>query len=109
MSNSAIASECAANQGKFWEMHDSIFSTKVIPDSVVLFRMAKNLKLNMNTFGNDFKNKSISDKIKDNLLRLESVGIYGTPTIMINNHLVFNSSSVNEIEKILKDEIAKGD
>jgi protein-disulfide isomerase len=109
VSNSAIASECAANQGKFWEMHDSIFSTKVIPDSVVLFRMAKNLKLNMNTFGNDFKNKSISDKIKDNLLRLESVGIYGTPTIMINNHLVFNSSSVNEIEKILKDEIAKGD
>lgn len=109
VSNSAIASECAANQGKFWEMHDSIFSTKVIPDSVSLFRMAKNLKLNMNAFGNDFKNKGISVKIKDNLLKLESAGIYGTPTIMINNHLVFNSSSLNEIVKILKDEIAKED
>ncbi len=101
VSNSAIASECAANQGKFWEMHDSIFKPKLIPDSVALFRMAKNLKLDMNTFGNDFKNKSISDKIHDNLLKLESAGIYGTPTIMINDRLIFNSTSINEIENVL--------
>lgn len=107
VSNSAIASECAANQGKFWEMHDSIFKAKLIPDSVALFRMANNLELDMNTFSNDFKNKVISEKIMDNLLKLESAGIYGTPTIMINNQLVFNSTSLDEIEKMLKEEIAK--
>jgi protein-disulfide isomerase len=105
VSNSAIASECAANQGKFWEMHDSIFNTKLVPDSVALFRMAKNLKLNMNTFSKDYKNKAISDRIMDNLLKLESAGIYGTPTIMINNRLIFNSTSLDEIEKMLKEEI----
>lgn len=109
VSNSAIASECASNQGKFWEMHDSIFNAKQIPDSVALFRIAKNLKLNMNTFGNDYKNKALSEKIMDNLLKLESAGIYGTPTIMINNQLVFNSTSLNEIENMLKEEIAKVD
>lgn len=109
VSNSAIASECAANQGMFWEMHDSIFSAKLIPDSVALYRMAKNLNLNMNTFDNDFKNKVLSDKIHDNLLKLESAGVYGTPTIMINNRLVFNSTSINEIEKMLKEEIEKTD
>ncbi|HAH24147.1 MAG TPA: hypothetical protein DCL77_10395, partial [Prolixibacteraceae bacterium] len=107
VSNSAIASECSSNQGKFWEMHDSIFNAKVIPDSVSLFRMAKNLKLDMNAFGIDFKNKAISEKIKDNLLKLESAGIYGTPTIMINDRLIFNSTSINEIEKMLKEEIEK--
>ncbi len=107
VSNSAIASECASNQDKFWEMHDSIFIAKLIPDSVALFRIAKNLNLNMNTFDNDFKNKALSDKIHDNLLKLESAGIYGTPTIMINNQLVFNSTSLNEIEKMLKEEIKK--
>ena len=45
----------------------------------------------------------------DNLLKLESAGIYGTPTIMINNQLVFNSTSLDEIEKMLKEEIAKAD
>lgn len=109
VSNSALASECAANQGKFWEMHDSIFSPKMIPDSIALFRMARNLKLDMSTFASDFKNKSISDKIKENLLKLESAGIYGTPTIMINNRLIFNSTSLNEIEKMLKEEIKKVD
>jgi protein-disulfide isomerase len=109
VSNSAIASECAGNQGKFWEIHDSIFNAKLIPDSVALFRMAKNLNLNMKTFDNDFKNKALSDKIHDNLLKLESAGIYGTPTIMINNQLVFNSTSLNEIEKMLKEEIEKAE
>ena len=107
VSNSAIASECASNQGKFWEMHDSIFNAKQIPDSVALFRIAKNLELNMNTFGNDFQDKALSEKIMDNLLKLESAGIYGTPTIMINNQLVFNSTSLNEIENMLKEEIEK--
>lgn len=90
VSNAAIASECASNQGKFWEMHDSIFNAKLIPDSVALFRMAKNLKLEMNTFGNEYKNKALSERIMDNLLKLKSAGIYGTPTVMINNQLVFN-------------------
>lgn len=109
VSNSAIASECAANQGKFWEMHDSIFRPKMIPDSVALFRMAKNLKLDMNSFAEDYKNKAISDKIHENLLKLESAGIYGTPTIMINNRLIFNNTSLGEIEKLLKEEIAKAE
>lgn len=109
VSNSAIASECAANQGKFWEMHDSIFKPKMIPDSVALFRMAKNLQLDMSRFATDYRNKDLSENIKANLYKLESAGVYGTPTIMINNQLVFNSTSLNEIENMLKEEIAKVD
>lgn len=90
-------------------MHDSIYNTKDIPDSVALFGIAKNLRLNMNTFSNDYNNKFISDKISDNLLKLGAAGIYGTPTIMINNHLIFNSTSLKEIEEILKEEISKVD
>lgn len=109
VSNSAIASECAANQGKFWEMHDSIFKPKMIPDSVALFRMAKNLQLDMSRFATDYRKKDLSENIKANLYKLESAGVYGTPTIMINNQLIFNSTSINEIEKMLKEEIAKAD
>lgn len=109
VSNSAVASECASNQGKFWEMHDSIFNTKLVPDSVTLFRIARNLNLDMNTFGNDYKDKALSERIMDNLLKLESAGIYGTPTIMINNQLVYNSTSLEEIEKMLNEEIEKVD
>jgi protein-disulfide isomerase len=107
VSKPAIASECANSQGKFWEMHDSIFNSKLLPDSIILFRMAKNMGLNMNGFKDDFGDKSVSVRIKDNLLKLESAGVYGTPTIMINNRLLFNSASINEIEKNLKEELEK--
>ncbi len=107
VSHSAIASECADNQSKFWEMHDSIFNSTYIPDSLALLRMAKNLKLDMNAFRKDFLNNALSEKIKENLIKLETAGIYGTPTIMINNRLIFNSTSINEIENMLKEEIEK--
>lgn len=109
VSNSALASECAASQGKFWEMHDSIFTPKMIPDSVALFRMARNLKLDMPRFSADYQNKALSESIKANLFKLNEAGIYGTPTIMINDRLIFNNTSVGEIENLLKEEIAKSE
>jgi protein-disulfide isomerase len=107
VSNSAIASECASNQGQFWAMHDSIFNFKIVPDTTELFHMAKNIGLNMESFRHDFFDKLISEKIKNNLSKLESAGIYGTPTIMINNHILFNSASIDGIKKTLNDELAK--
>lgn len=61
----------------------------------------------MDRFKNDFNNREIADKIEDNFYALESAGVYGTPTIMVNNRLIFNSSSIEEIEKTLQYEIKK--
>lgn len=105
ISHSAIASECASNQGKFWQMHDSIFAAKSIPDSTMLFEMAKNLNLNMNQFQRDYRSVEIKEKIRESMLKLESAGIYGTPTILINGRLIFNNSSLEEIESLLLQEL----
>jgi len=104
VSISAIASECAANQGMFWEMHDSIYNLKNIPDTTDLFRIAQNLNMDMQSFKEDFHSKVLYKKIKDNLHSIELVGIYGTPTILINGKIIFNSASLEEIEKIIDSE-----
>jgi predicted DsbA family dithiol-disulfide isomerase len=106
---SALATECANNQGKFWNFHDSIFSLTRIPDTTRLFKIAKSLDLNMTKFNNDFFEGKLSNKIEKSLLDVRSAGIYGTPTILINDKIIFNSSSVNEIVKILEDEIKRND
>jgi thiol-disulfide isomerase/thioredoxin len=102
VSVSAIAAECADNQGKFWEMHDSIFSKSKLLNKAELFAIAKNLKLDMKKFEIDFNSKAIADKLQNNIRLLDSYGIYGTPTIIINNRLIFNSKSLDEIEEMLK-------
>ena len=107
VSISAIASECAANQGKFWEMHDTIFNSKQIPDTTDLFQFALDMQLDMNAFNENFHDSGLVDKIEYNLYKLESAGIYGTPTIMINNRLIFNSASLEDIENMLQSEISE--
>lgn len=70
-------------------------------------RIAKNIKLSTNDFDKDLINESIKDRLEDNFERLSDAGIYGTPTIMINNKLVYNSSSIKDIEQMLIEEINK--
>jgi 2-hydroxychromene-2-carboxylate isomerase len=84
-----------------------VVNSEICRTPLALFRIAKNLKLDMNVFTKDFRNNALSVKIKENILKLESAGIYGTPTIMINNRLIFNSTSIYEIENTLKEEMEK--
>ncbi|QTE22134.1 DsbA family protein [Polaribacter cellanae] len=102
---SAIALESAGKQGKFWEMYDSIAFTKYLPEKIDLLKIAKNIDLNLEQFKSDLESENIKTALKDNFSKLNAAGIYGTPTIMINNKLIYNSSSIADIEKMLIEEI----
>mgnify|MGYP000347889160 CR=1 FL=1 len=104
---SAIALESSAKQGKFWNMYDSIAYNKDLPNEIDVLRIAKNIKLNISEFKKDIEGEDIKTALKNNFSKLDAAGIYGTPTIMINNKLVYNSSSIDDIEKMLIEEITK--
>lgn len=107
VSASAIACESASLQNKFWEMHDSIMHLSHTPDINDIFRIAQNMKLNMEKFKKDFSDSKINDAIENNLYLLDAAGIYGTPTILINNKPLFNSSSLDDLINTLEEELAK--
>jgi predicted DsbA family dithiol-disulfide isomerase len=100
---SARALQSAGNQGKFWEMYDSIAYSKYLPEKEDILKIAQNIQLNLTQFNNEIE---VTKKaLEDNFSKLNAAGIYGTPTIMINNKLIYNSSSMNDIEKVLIEEI----
>lgn len=101
---SSLASESAALQGKFWEMHDSLFLSPTFIDTAAIFRIAKNINLDINIFKRDFYSENLKNSIQNNLITILNLGIYATPTILINDKPVFNSSSFSEIENRLKEE-----
>jgi len=103
----AVASECAGKQNKFWEFYDAIFEMEHIPDTTELIVLADKLNLNIIKFNNDLKKRNIYDSIQTNIELLSKYGLYATPTILINNKLIFNSSSIEDIEQILLEEINK--
>jgi protein-disulfide isomerase len=109
VSVSARAAESASKQDRFWDMHAMLFQSKSVPDSNLVYNMAQELMLDMDVFNSDFKSSETYQQIYSNLKVIESAGVYGTPTILINNRPVFNSASFEDIEKRINDALANNE
>ncbi|MCX7987164.1 MAG: thioredoxin domain-containing protein [Bacteroidales bacterium] len=95
----SIAAECAYLQNKFEIMHDSLFALTSIADSASIFRIAKNIGLDIVQFAKDYQNKKIFEKVNENILKLRNKKIETTPLIVINNKVFngpFNESALEQ-------------
>ncbi len=80
----AEATECADDQGKFWEMHDKIFetqatwsnSTDIVP---TLKQYAADLKLNTSMFNTCLDSSKYKDEVAKDLADGSASGVNGTP------------------------------
>lgn len=104
---SALALEAADNQGKLWEFHDTILEKEELIEERQFFKIAEELNLDIERFSKDFKSDEKMKTLEENFKKLEKKGIYGTPTILINNRMVYNSFSYEEIEEMLEREIGR--
>ena len=97
----ARASEAAAKQGKFWEMHDKLYSTwnewkgdnKSAQSKFEAY--AEQLGLDMNKFKEDYLSEEVADRINSDASSASKVGAEGTPTFLLNGQIV-ELSSVSE-------------
>lgn len=85
----AIAAEAAAQQGKFWEMHDKLFAeqsvwSKSSTPSAYFEQYAKDLGLDVSLFKTHLQSSIISDAIKDSFNEARSRELTGTPTFFLN-------------------------
>jgi len=82
--HAAEAAEGAANQGRFWEMHDSLFEHQHALDDEHLRQYAATLGLDMDAFNQDMAQHRYAGKIENDLLGGVQSGVPGTPTFFIN-------------------------
>lgn len=87
----ATASEAAGKQGKFWEMHDVLFSRQLdwadkTPYAFKndLMEYAEDLGLNVEQFKVDMNDTSLLDLINKDKIAGEKIPVEATPTILIN-------------------------
>jgi protein-disulfide isomerase len=90
---SANAAMCAAEQGYFWEYHDTLFANQVTEDASLfsnerLAIMAQNLNLDMTAFNQCFKETRYASNIRNDISQGQSMRITGTPSIFVNGTLV---------------------
>jgi NhaA family Na+:H+ antiporter len=81
----AQASEAAAAQGKFWEMHDILFEHQGELDRSHLIEYAEELSLDVDRFKEELDNDLYSDRVKKDFESGLESGVTGTPSFFINN------------------------
>ncbi len=80
----AEASEAAADQGAFWEMHDLLLDHQdaLRPDDLIGY--ARKLGLDVDRFTNDLGTHSGAARVAEDIDSADLSGVSGTPTFFIN-------------------------
>ncbi|HSS19633.1 MAG TPA: thioredoxin domain-containing protein [Pyrinomonadaceae bacterium] len=89
----ARASEAAALQGKFWEMHDMIYETQkewenLFDTRPVFEGYATKIGLNLDKFRADSSSDIVEQRINRDGIRGHSLNVKGTPTVFLNGREV---------------------
>ena len=98
---SAEASECAAEQGKFWEMHDMLFANQTALDVASLKKYAGQLGLNQSQFDGCVDSGKYTAKVNAQAAEAQAAGITGTPGTFVNDQLVKGAYPVTTFQQII--------
>lgn len=84
----AEASECAAEQGKFWEFAEGLFKNQSKLGKDFYSELALAIGLNTNQFENCLSSRKYKDKVEADYQEGIKAGVRGTPASFVNGELV---------------------
>lgn len=98
---SALASECANEQGMFWEYADALFENQDQLGDAYFKSLAKDLGMKTSQFNDCYDTAKYQDVIDADVASGRAAGVSGTPATFINGVLVAgsNGSSVGAAPK----------
>lgn len=108
----AEASECANEQGKFWEYHDYLYSHQGAENSGAFSKdklegFAQSLGLNADQFKTCLESEKYAQKVKDDLVDGQKAGVNGTPATFVNGQLVSGAQPYANFKSIIDAELSK--
>lgn len=86
--DAAQASECAADQGKFWEFVDIAFENQESLSPQALDQWGEELDLDMDLYGRCRDSKIKRDLVQASYDEGRELGVTGTPTFFVNGQRV---------------------
>lgn len=102
---SAEASLCANDQGKFWEMHDTLFANQKALGVEDLKKHAATLKLDTKKFNACLDSGEKAAIVKADMADGSKVGVTGTPAFFINGIMLSGAQPFSEFKSIIDDEL----
>ncbi len=102
----AVATEAAARQGKFWEMHDIIFENQKTLSPERFLEFARSLGLDMELFQKDIADEALLNKARKDFESGMRSGVNRTHTFFVNGKKFNGDWSKDQLLQYLKCELA---
>lgn len=103
----AEASECADEQGKFWEYHDKLFANQQYLGIVDLKQYAKDLGLDSAKFDQCLDSGKYASEVQKDFQDGQSYGVSGTPTFFVNDIQIVGAQPFSVFKQAIEAELAK--
>ncbi len=110
-----LASECAKEQGKFWDFHDAIYNAEQAEENAgkqsensgnltkaFFVQTAKNLGMDVNKFTTCYDNKDGQAALDQYAKDMQAAGVQGTPTVFIDGTQLQNPFDITQYQAIIK-------
>ena len=105
------AALAAAEQGKYWEMHDKLFDNykdfKANAQDMKSFgaKLAQEIGLDVEKFKADFDKPDFEKMIQDDMALGNKIGVRGTPHFFINGVRISGAQPLEKFEEIFKTQL----
>jgi protein-disulfide isomerase len=108
----AEAARCAGDQGKYWEMHDLLFTkqdewTPKQDIKTNLTTYAQKIDLNITEFSSCLSSGKYTAAVKEDFALGESVGVSGTPSFFINGKMLVGAQPFASFKSLIDLELSK--
>ena len=104
---SAEAAEAAGAQGKFWEMHDLLFSRQDALTADDLISYARELDLDVERFTEELRKHKYAHRIAHDVDSADQGGVTGTPTFFANGHRHHGAFDIDSLKALVRAALAQ--
>jgi Na+/H+ antiporter NhaA/protein-disulfide isomerase len=98
----AEAAEAAAEQGKFWEMHDQLLAHQDALRLDDLARYADEIGVDVERFEEDLRTHAGSARIEEDVDSADLSGVSGTPTFFINGRRHYGAYDIETLSNAVR-------
>ncbi len=104
---SAIAAECADDQGRFWDYHDLLFENQGNFSQDSLIGYAEQLELEIDTFTTCLEKQTFLGDVRVDSAAAQQIGAQGTPAFLINDQFISGAQPYEVFAQIIDTELAR--
>jgi len=103
----AEATEAAAKQDKFWEMHDKLFEHQDALTGRDLIRYAGELGLDTDRFASDLRKHAGAARVAEDVDSADLANVAGTPTFFINGARHYGAYDIGTLKTAVKNALTR--